>query len=709
MKNKILSIFVLAMLLAPVFSSAIPIPTASLTIVVNTQGQDSSFHFDLEINQFNDFRQFDIQTQNLTGLLDTWVYAANDNVKLTQDEVGGLKVESIYCASDDPAVSFSYSKNTVSFSPRPWTTGSITCTFNNIKTKTPVLIVPGLLGTELKDGDELLWADLDRMVTNISDNFMDPLAFNKDLSSSDESIAAHDTIAVAKLFGIDVFDYTNGLINEFKNQGYIEGENLFTFPYDWRYGVTGEYDNGKNNSDLLGEKINEILQQTGADKVDVVAHSLGGLVVKQYVAEHAAGHHIGKAVFVGVPNTGAPKAVKVLVQGDNLDILGLNDQEIKKISQNMPAVYDLLPSQQYYDRAGTFIYLVNYPNAFSEPTEKDLNYQESKDYLLQDKGLNSTAMSNAEGFHTKNFDDFDLRAAGVELYAINGCKTATMTGFVQVDYTNIFGKENTDYARVELKTGDGTVPIQSATNLPIDQNNNFYFLPADHSKMLSADGSRQKIVNLISGSNLDTGKNFWGKDLITQDINECQLNGKAISVFSPINISVTDQSGNKLGLAQDQSLANEIPGADFEIWGGHKFVFLPTDSGQTYLINMQGTGSGEYTIKSDNIQDGQITGAEVFTSLSVTSDLTGQINISANGGQTTLAVKENPTAGTKIILPSEILVAEQAENYLPPVPLPDMPTSKDQCKKDGWKNFGGIFKNQGDCVSYVVTGGKRNN
>ena len=39
------------------------------------------------------------------------------------------------------------------------------------------------------------------------------------------------------------------------------------------------------------------------------------------------------------------------------------------------------------------------------------------------------------------------------------------------------------------------------------------------------------------------------------------------------------------------------------------------------------------------------------------------------------------------------------------------PTSADQCKKDGWKSFvnadgGPLFKNQGDCVSYVQTGGK---
>ena len=33
-----------------------------------------------------------------------------------------------------------------------------------------------------------------------------------------------------------------------------------------------------------------------------------------------------------------------------------------------------------------------------------------------------------------------------------------------------------------------------------------------------------------------------------------------------------------------------------------------------------------------------------------------------------------------------------------------MPTSADQCKKDGWKQYG-VFKNQGDCVSYVATGG----
>jgi hypothetical protein len=34
-----------------------------------------------------------------------------------------------------------------------------------------------------------------------------------------------------------------------------------------------------------------------------------------------------------------------------------------------------------------------------------------------------------------------------------------------------------------------------------------------------------------------------------------------------------------------------------------------------------------------------------------------------------------------------------------------MPTSADQCKNNGWVAYG-VFKNQGDCVSYVATNGK---
>jgi hypothetical protein len=54
------------------------------------------------------------------------------------------------------------------------------------------------------------------------------------------------------------------------------------------------------------------------------------------------------------------------------------------------------------------------------------------------------------------------------------------------------------------------------------------------------------------------------------------------------------------------------------------------------------------------------------------------------------------------------------EHFLQPGPLfgdfvvtdsHALPTSKHECKNGGWKSFG-VFKNQGDCVSFVTTSGK---
>ena len=47
------------------------------------------------------------------------------------------------------------------------------------------------------------------------------------------------------------------------------------------------------------------------------------------------------------------------------------------------------------------------------------------------------------------------------------------------------------------------------------------------------------------------------------------------------------------------------------------------------------------------------------------------------------------------------LALNESANLAPP-----LPTSKDQCKNGGWQNYGTTFKNQGDCVSFIATGGK---
>jgi hypothetical protein len=39
-------------------------------------------------------------------------------------------------------------------------------------------------------------------------------------------------------------------------------------------------------------------------------------------------------------------------------------------------------------------------------------------------------------------------------------------------------------------------------------------------------------------------------------------------------------------------------------------------------------------------------------------------------------------------------------------PTATVPRTKDDCKHGGWRAFG-RFRNQGDCVSFVATGGRR--
>src|SRR3989344_4487663 len=448
MKNKLITILVLASLILPSISQAlIFIPTANITIVVNTQGEDSAFTFNL-----SDGEQFNLQTENLTTSYSTSIVAFGNQYVLSQENIQGLKIGSINCVSDNQSDIISYTADGVIFSPI--SQENIICTFNNVKGKTPILIVPGLMGTEMKKGNELLWADVIRMVNPFNtDSFMDPLQFNSNVKPVDTSITLDQVITRKPLF-----DYSEGLISTFVSQGYAENENLFTFPYDWRYGASGKNADGKTNSDLLGEKIQNILAQTGSDKVDVVAHSQGGLVVKKYVVDHSSDHHIGKAVFVGVPNTGSLKAIKVLLQGDNFGVLGLSESEMKKISVNLPTAYDLLPTQQYYDAKGSFVKVIDYGlviNPF-DTTEKDLTYNQFGDFLTLDHNFNSQALTNAENLHTQAFDEFDMRTVGIDLYAIDGCKTGTLDKIVERRSQSLLGAPLNDYQNVSFSIGDGT-------------------------------------------------------------------------------------------------------------------------------------------------------------------------------------------------------------------------------------------------------------
>jgi len=483
------------------------------------------------------------------------------------------------------------------------------------KLTTPVLIIPGVYGTELYKGSDQLWLDASKVFFSLSDDHLNPLVFNPDLQPLDTSVR---TGAVIREVNVPLkrwdFDYTKSLIEELGIHGYREGEDQFTFPYDWRFGVSPEV-----VSELKGQ-IDYIRRQTGSPKVDVIAHSTGGLILKQYVKDYDD-PGVGKAVFVGVPSTGAPKAVWVMLTGDT----GLphhSRDEMRKLARNMPIVYDLAPSRQYYSVAGSFFQLYRLAGS-SSAAGQDLSFDDAYGQLATTYGMNSDAIARSAGVHSAGFDDYDLRGKNVEVYRIAGCKEPTIKKVVaNVRPGQSIGPENfsPDYA-----PGDGTVPVESAMNLPVDSDKKYYALTGEHGTMLSQEGIKQEIVKLITGlPSIDPG------DSITQDVSRCGLNGKAIEVHSPLDIAVTDQDGNFAVRLEDGTFLNTIPGAAFNSAGEHKFIFLPDDAGQAYDFSVAGTDTGTFTLEVKSIRNSRQTDAAIFPNLPVTTELRGELELNAD-------------------------------------------------------------------------------
>lgn len=648
------------------------IPFLNITINKTSVGGNGSFGFHV-VGRNNGVPYFNqgasINTQNGAGSVFVGtVTGGSDMYTVTEDIAPGWVLTSASCSSNS-SISFSPTTNGVNIIAQPFS--SVTCNFTNTQqlNKTPILIVPGLFGTEMYKGSTLLWADIGRMVLH-DDSFLDPLQFKDDLTPLDTSVITggvirESTSTPSVLFS---YDYTKGLIDLLTSSdlGYVEGQDLFTFPYDWRKGVSEE-----TVSQLKGQ-IDYIINQTAAGqaagRVDVVAHSTGGLVTKKYVIEHTADHHIGKAVFVGVPNLGAPKAYKALIQGDNFDILGLEGLEMKKIAQNMPVAYDLAPTKEYVHQVGPFLRSVDiFPlngGGFAR-VDHDAGYAEATGEFKAQHLINDQALANSENLHTTAFDTFDLRTAGINMYNLVGCKSGTFGQFTELVG---HGGEASLFDFPRFATGDGTVPFGSVDSLPVDANHTFFYVEAEHGKMMSSNGGRQAIVNMLTGSNLDTGSSILTHDDVQQHPEKCQLDGETIKVKSPVAISVTDQDGNVLGLAEDGSLQNDIPGADMEVWGEHKYIFLPSGNGRTYSIHLKGTGTGTFALDDETVVHGTTTHTQVFNNVPVTPALTGEVNL---GSVTTLSMDTNSDGIIdQTLQPTAVLDMTQATDELAPVTTP---------------------------------------
>jgi photosystem II stability/assembly factor-like uncharacterized protein len=500
------------------------------------------------------------------------------------------------------------------------------------------------LGSDLYDpsltgSDKLVWLNLDQTSVDKGLGLTESLMLDTE-GGSLRQIGLGDIVrtATSKHTGVQFKDIFQGLINNLELNGYTENKDLFVLPYDWRLDID-------NTSSQLNDKINEIKTITNVNKIDIVAHSMGGLVAEDYISQYGNGS-VNKLIFVGTPHLGAPQAAKTLLLGDDLGFSFfnkslVNKEYVKEISSNSPATYELLPDQKYFEKTGGYIRTPNSP--FPVDSNK------TKSILLAD-GLNQNILNKAESFFLKDLEDVNL--GNIDTYNVTGCQQPTLK-YLEVDNEGGLIPE-TSFA------GDGTVPAESADSVMIAQSNKFYVTGADHPELPSADGSRQAIINILAGKPVALGAH------ITNDPTVCGLPSTDISVFSPLDINIYDNQGHHTGPLSDGTIEYGIPDISYEIIGHKKFISLPKIEGRTYTVNGQGTDTGTFDLRVSDNNNGTITQTKVFNDVPVNTATSVTLGVTETSTNDAITVTEGNNAPQTVNATSTVS-GSGVNDYTPPV------------------------------------------
>jgi pimeloyl-ACP methyl ester carboxylesterase len=126
------------------------------------------------------------------------------------------------------------------------------------------------------------------------------------------------------------------IINHLEKIGYREGADLFIFDYDWRRSV---FDNAARLETFAREKIPD-----PAQRFDIVAHSMGGLIARVYVNRHGGAQRVARLFSAGSPFQGSVKVYATLEKGwGALNSLMGGLPAFRRTVLSFPSAYELAP------------------------------------------------------------------------------------------------------------------------------------------------------------------------------------------------------------------------------------------------------------------------------------------------------------------------------------------------------------------------------
>ncbi len=255
---------------------------------------------------------------------------------------------------------------------------------------------------------------------------------------------------------------------------------LFVFPYDWR----------KDNVDSV-KKLEEYVDlvrliHPDASGIDIVAHSMGGLVSRRFILENPG--VVDRLITVGSPFLGAPKAILAMETGDMDDFVFnviIRKSLMKTLAEHFEGAHQLLPGPQYFQLAGSPLAETGWDISGDETPYGDLSYAQFRETmdLLHPDGTPGTVNDAFYSFSAAggNQADWSDDATGVEYFHIYGVQSSPKTvGKVraalrphvrEIDAeTTAAGATLDEVAystefEVDRVPGDGTVPRVSASRM----------------------------------------------------------------------------------------------------------------------------------------------------------------------------------------------------------------------------------------------------
>lgn len=327
----------------------------------------------------------------------------------------------------------------------------------------PVIVVPGYYGSKLADGvtGEVVWLTAQGLLQPRTT----ARALRYDPNDPDRLVSAgilEEVPLILPFWDVKVYE---GLLDFLLQDQKLPPGWVLPFHYDWRRSM-------EHAADTLAAQILRLLTETGSDRVNLVAHSFGGLVARGCFQKHGLADKIDWFVTLGTPHKGMHDTFRTMTEGRQ--IFTFSRAETRDAARDFPSAYELLPNDPadgLFESGGAATV------AFDDPS-----------WCVDQRMTNLLA---AAGTGVRNLLPLDLPVRSCLVY---GTRLDTTT-LAQSD-----GAGHVEFSNTPERDGDGTVPRVSALGQGLQSNHEIlrFQVPLGvHSQLPNDQFVQQKILTPI--------------------------------------------------------------------------------------------------------------------------------------------------------------------------------------------------------------------